>query len=209
MRKYIVFAVLCVLTGSVYSQEVNIVTRKNEGIFNLTQVGYLPGMGNISYDGELRVNQSQAYRIRTLFGYFITPRFSVALGAGADAYQNPSYNTLPVFADVRAYLHDARSSPYLFIDLGRSFAIASEFEEGMYLNAGAGFKYFVSEQVCLNTEIGYNYQRMNAERLYVSDLWNVGFKEIVPSNFKALSINVGIIFELWAIRKPATDLTED
>jgi hypothetical protein len=209
MKKLMFLAVVIILGGSAEGQEVNIITRKSEGIFNITQVGYLPGMGNISYDGELRANQSQAYRIRTLFGYFITPRFSVALGAGADAYQDPSYNTFPVYADVRAYLHDARNSPYLFMDLGRSLAIGPEFEEGMHLNVGAGFKYFVSERICLNTSIGYNYQRMDAERLYVSDLWNVGFKEIVPSNFKALSINVGVIFELWALRKPTTELTEE
>ena len=80
MRKLIIFAVLLFLGESVYAQEVNIVTRKNEGVFNTTEMGYLPGMGNISYDGELRANQSEAYRIRTMFGYFITPRFSVALG---------------------------------------------------------------------------------------------------------------------------------
>ena len=209
MRKLIIFAVLLFLGESVYAQEVNIVTRKNEGVFNTTEMGYLPGMGNISYDGELRANQSEAYRIRTMFGYFITPRFSVALGAGIDAYRNPSYNTFPVFADVRAYLHDARNSPYAFFDMGKSLAIGPDIEKGMFVNAGVGFKYFVSEQVCLNTSIGYNYQRMDAERLYVSDLLNVGFKEIIPSNFKALSVNVGIVFELWALRKPATGLTED
>ena len=96
MKKLMFLAVVIILGGSAEGQEVNIVTRKNEGIFNITQLGYLPGMGNISYDGELRANQSQAYRIRTLFGYFITPRFSVALGAGADAYQDPSYKAFKV-----------------------------------------------------------------------------------------------------------------
>ena len=96
MKKLMFLAVVIILGGWAEGQEVNIITRKNEGIFNITQVGYMPGMGNISYDGELRANQSQAYRIRTLFGYFITPRFSVALGAGADAYQDPSYKAFKV-----------------------------------------------------------------------------------------------------------------
>ena len=209
MKKHLMCIILLMMVGSAYAQEVNIVTKKNEGIFNITQIGYLPGIGNISYNGELKANEAQTYRFRTLFGYFITPRFSVALGTGADAYQNPSYNTFPVFADVRAYLHDARTSPYLFLDLGKSLSIGSEFEKGMFLNAGVGFKYFVSERICLNTSIGYNYQRMHPEKLYVSELLNIGYKDEVPSNFKALSLNVGIIFELWSIRKPATGLTED
>ncbi|MBS3775616.1 MAG: hypothetical protein KGY70_10535 [Bacteroidales bacterium] len=209
MKKYLIFILYLMMAGYGHAQEVEIVTRKNEGVFNITQTGYMPGVGNISYDGDLRANQSEAYRLRTLFGYFITPRFSVALGAGADAYNNPSYNTFPVFADVRAYLHDARNTPYVFFDLGKSLPVAPEIEEGMFINGGVGFKYFVSERICLNTEIGYNYQRMNPEKHYFSDLLNIGFKDMVPSNFKALSVNVGLVFELWALRKPATELTGD
>lgn len=209
MKKLMIFTVFLIVGGAAHAQRLNLMKKKNEGIFNITQIGYLSGMGNISYDGDLKVNESQTYRIRTMFGYFISPRFSFALGAGADAYQNPSYNTLPVFADVRGYLHDARNSPYVFIDLGNSFPIGPEFEEGMFLNFGAGFKYFVSERMCLNTSIGYNYQRMHPEKLYYNDLWSIGYRLERPSNFKALSIHVGIIFQLWSFRRPGTDLFEE
>lgn len=124
MKKACVFLLLLMFSGSSLAQDVDIVTRKNEGIFNITQAGYLPGVGNISYDGDLKASQSQTYRIRTLFGYFVTPRFSLGLGAGMDAYQNPSLRTMPVFVDARAYLHDARNSSYLFIDMGRSFSVS-------------------------------------------------------------------------------------
>jgi hypothetical protein len=50
---------------------------------------------------------------------------------------------------------------------------------------------------------------MYPEKLYVNDVLNIGYRDEIPSNFKSLSVNVGIIFELWAIREPTTDLSEE
>jgi hypothetical protein len=195
---------------SVYSlqgQEVELLPQKNQGIFNVTEAGYLPGVGNISRDGALEVNESQTYRIRTVFGYFVSPRFSVGLGAGLDGYNNPDYNTLPVFVDVRGYLYDSRNTPYVFLDLGKSLKPDDTFEQGLYLNLGAGYKFFISDYLCMEASVGYNYQRMKPEMLYVDESFDIGFNLKTPTNLKALSIQVGLLFQLWQFEEPEEGLT--
>mgnify|MGYP000512325348 FL=1 len=191
------------------AQDVEVLPRKNQGLFNITEVGYLPGVGNISRDGAFEVNEGHGYRISTVFGYFFTPRISAGIGVGLDGYQEPSHSVFPVFADFRGYLNDARNTAYVFADLGHAFNLGEGFEQGMFFNFGAGYKFFVTEAICLNASIGYNYQHLNPEQLYVDDAFNIGFHVKTPTNMKALSVEVGMVFQLWRLEGLERGLTDE
>jgi len=209
MKHLFVCMLVSLLAFSSHSQDVRVLPQINDGIFNITEAGYLPGVGNISRDGNLEVNESQNYRFRTMFGYFFSPKLSLALGAGMDFYNKPSYNTFHVFSEVRGYLYDQRNTPYLFFDLGKTLKINDRFEEGLFMSLGVGYKFFVSEKLCLNASIGYNYQHMDPEMLYVDEFFNTAYKIKTPSNLKSLSVQVGVILQVWDFQQAETGLTEE
>ena len=87
--------------------------------------------------------------------------------------------------------------------------MGSDFQKGLFLNAGAGFKYFVTERICMNTSVGYNYQQMHLNSIYKSngDIRTDEFFN-APANIKNLSLQVGLHFQLAKVNDPSTELMD-
>jgi len=150
-----------------YAQRIN---SRHSGIYNITELGYLSA-------GSEYVNY--AVRLRTIFGYFITPKISAGVGFGLDGYHDPfDYNTAPLFLDVRGYLKDEPKTPFVFLNLGKSLAISEIHETGFFASIGVGY-----QRRRLVGSIGYNLQKIDNPSGNLS--------------FNAIAFNLGLIFWAW------------
>ncbi len=108
MRKqFIIPLILLFFTTSAFSQvEKTVDEFRNKGYFNITRFSYIhvneakietfsPTDGVIVTD--LPIDKAQGYSLQTINGYFFRPYFSAGIGVALDGYNNPNFNTLPVF----------------------------------------------------------------------------------------------------------------
>lgn len=201
MKHVFLVLFLCVFSLSLNGQEKQSV-KKNQGVFNITEIGYLPGSGNIDYDSYSVTNDARTYRLRSIFGYFINPYLSLGIGIGLDGYHEPDHNTMPLFFECRGYLKDQRNTLYGFADVGKALNANETFTSGLFLNAGAGYKFFLTQRWCINTSLGYNFQQMqNVDMVeFVIDQdtgkYYSNWKQ-TDIQMKAISFNLAFHFNLF------------
>jgi hypothetical protein len=158
---YITLFLLLCFSLSVEAQDV----KKNKKIFNITKFSYIDPKNALleeSIEGEgvfatdLNVENAQAYSLQTITGYFISPLFSVGIGFGLDGYHEPTFNTAPLFIDARFYFQNRRNTPMLFVDYGTLVKLGEEFEKGTMVEAGAGYKFFISDKLAMLASINFS-----------------------------------------------------
>ena len=150
-----------------FSQDVSSSTN-NRGIFNITELGYSRGFGRINYSDGIKVkNGGYVGRFRTIFGYFIDPKFSIGIGAGLDGYHNPTYNTFPVLVDARYYFKTGDLSPFINVDIGYSLKLGDPFEEGIYSGVGIGYKFLQGKKINFLINTGIDFHQIKDARLLV------------------------------------------
>lgn len=206
MKHVCLLLFLFVLSLSLNGQEKQSV-KKNQGIFNITEIGYLTGSGNIDYDRYSVANDARTYRLRSIFGYFFNPHLSLGIGIGLDGYHEPDLNTMPLFVECRGYLKDQRNTFYGFADVGKALNTNETFTPGLFLNAGVGYKFFLTKRWCINGSLGYNFQQMQnvdmVEYIYDQDTgrYYSNWKQI-DVQMKAISFNLAFHFNLFVPGKP-------
>lgn len=201
MKHFFLVLFLCVCSLSFNGQEKQSV-KKNKGVFNITEIGYLPGTGNIKYDGYSVANDARTYRLRSIFGYFINPHLSLGIGIGLDGYHEPDHNTMPLFLECRGYLKDQRNTFYGFADVGKALNANETFTPGLFLNAGVGYKFFLTKRWCINTSLGYNFQQMQnidmVEYVFDQDTGEYYYNlKQIDIQMKAISCNLAFHFNLF------------
>lgn len=138
----------------------------NKGVFNITELGYNRGLGHINYSDGIKVkNSGYVGRFRTIFGYFVNPKFSLGIGAGLDGYHNPSYNTFPLLVDARYYFKIGDLSPFINVDIGYSLKLGAPFEEGIYSGVGVGYKFLQDKKINLLINTGIDFHQIKDARL--------------------------------------------
>jgi len=202
MRKLIA-PFLILFTLNVFAQDVDKLKAKDEfrnsGYFNITKIGYVaihelkreifvPGEGN--FYSEPDSGGAHAWSLQTINGYFLSPYFSLGIGVGLDGYHKPTFNTLPVFLDVRAYISDEGDSFYSFLDIGPTLRIGgdnSELRKGVLFNIGLGYKYKVSNRLYLISDLSYSHKTVSLtdEGIKTSD-------DTIKAN--GIGLSLGIIF---------------
>ena len=203
MKKNLLFATLFFLTSvTIFSQNDSESSRdeyRNQGYFNITRLSYITmtslkqelfieGEGN--FFSDLENSGAHAWSLQTINGYFISPYFSLGVGIGLDGHHDPTYNTMPLFLDARAYLSDDGESLYSYLDFGPTLRLggeSSEFRKGVLFNLGVGYKFNVSERLFLVSDLFYSHKTVSltGEGISTSD-------NIIKSNGVGLSL--GIIF---------------
>lgn len=143
--------------------------KKNRNLFLTTELGFYKGTGlSTDFPHITFVENGYAKSLRFVAGYFINPHFSAGVGFGADRFENPGANTFPVFLDIRGYFKNARNTPFVFLDAGKTVVFNSQAQEdGILLDGGAGYKFFIGKKTCLIAKAGYNYFN-NKEFLWMS-----------------------------------------
>ena len=171
---------------------------RNKGYFNITRFSYIntnvveretftPESGIVVTD--LSAENSRAFTLQTINGYFISPYFSLGVGFGLDGYHNPDINTMPLFLDVRAYLNNNYDSPFIALDLGTLVKIEPELRQGRTFQASAGYKLFIEREkrIALIADIGYTYKSISFDGNSIRN--SEDFYQL-----NGLSLSLGIIF---------------
>lgn len=169
-RINIFFAFICIISVTskvLKAQDEN----RNIGFFGTIEAKYLKGLSTkgdyVHYPA--RYWEPYGKSLRFSFGYFINPHFSIGIGFGADRYEEPGTNTFPLVIDLRGYLKDSKNTPFLFFDVGNSIKFSDAQEKGFLLDAGLGYKLFISKRFCLLGSVGYNYKHFPEWLWYTTD----------------------------------------
>ena len=93
--------------------------------------------------------------------YSLSSQVAVGVGIGADRYETPAYNTLPVFATVH-YNPNINVPIYLFYDAGYSFETETAVS-GFLTDIGIGYKHMIKNHFGLNFQMGYNLKQFNGK----------------------------------------------
>ncbi len=153
---------LLLVYGITYSSNIAKKDEKgNQKFFSTIELGMYKGLKLTSdYSEANTLDHANPYSksLRFILGYFINPHVSTAIGFGADRFEDPGANTFPLFLDFRGYLKDAKNTPFVFFDVGKTAVFSSQAQEGGNLfDGGFGYKFFIGEKTCLNAKVGYNY----------------------------------------------------
>ena len=98
--------------------------------------------------------------------YDFTPSLSIGAGIGSDRYEEPGYNTFPVFATVH-YIPVKNHIPnaYLYTNLG--YALKGEISRrGWLYDIGIGYKKMFRKHFGLNFQFGYNLKQFKIPYYY-------------------------------------------
>jgi hypothetical protein len=99
---------------------------------------------------------------RAKIGYYLTPQFSLGVGAGLNGYHNYSINTLPVVLDIRYHPIKTLSNLYAYADIGASIIdsykteLKTDFTSGFLSDMGLGYKIRLRKRTFLSPAVGYN-----------------------------------------------------
>ncbi|QEC52799.1 hypothetical protein EDD80_11915 [Anseongella ginsenosidimutans] len=185
--KYIAILPFLLFCNTCFSQE----NTKQAGYFNITEVGYIKGM-SASYSGSKGYKAPSAGSLRTINGVFLSPEWSLGIGIGLDGYNKSHdeglfrqyHNTAPVFFDARYYIDNSPNTPLVFTDIGYSLSWGDNFDKGLMLNIGGGYKFFPGSKTCLIAALGYNLQQIEGAVNAASD----------NLNLHSASLHVGFLF---------------
>ena len=170
----------------------------NKGFFNLTKISYtkitsmeedisVGGMGDITTD--LETDGTNAFALQTINGYFLSPYISLGVGVGLEGFISPTINTFPAYADVRVYLENDYSSPFIFADYGTLLKIGDEFRRGNMFAIGAGYKFFVGKEkrTSLVTDLSFSGRNIS--------MTDASFKDSDRTlTTRGISLGIGVIF---------------
>jgi len=98
------------------------------------------------------------------YGIFISDKFSAGMGTGLQYFRNEKF--IPVFIDLTGRISKKKNTRTLFLQCGYSFAWSnalrnftnSWFNGGIYLNAGFGRQFYISEGIAITLHISYRHQ---------------------------------------------------
>lgn len=180
------------------AQEIPKDPMHNKGFFNLTKISYtkitdmhedlfVPGVGELKND--LDTGGTNAFALQTINGYFLSPYISLGVGVGLEGFISPTLNTFPAYADLRVYLENDYSSPFIFANYGALLKIGDEFRRGNMFAIGAGYKFFAGKEkrTALVTDLSFS-----ARNLSMTD---ESFKDSDDTlTTRGISLGIGVIF---------------
>jgi len=161
---------------------------KNKGDLSGLKTGY-KGIAELGYQFSVGNYGMDRLKLNLIYGYQISPYFSVGLGTGLRYYFDSKAAIIPVFADFRANFLNQHVSPYLSLGLGYSFDASNRFQGvGVLVNPTAGVSFKVSDKNTMNVGLGYEMQRF--------DYYGTGYYGYYSGtvNSGAISIVAGVSF---------------
>lgn len=111
--------------------------------------------------------------------YKFSPRISAGLGSGLDAYNCPSYNTMPIFASL-SYYPIISKSLFTTTNIGYSICISDDFYKGYLFDLGLGYQFKFKEHFGLKLKLYYNVKQFIYNNAYCNYNQTLPNKE-VPS----------------------------
>ncbi|NDV57705.1 hypothetical protein [Bacteroides sp. 519] len=121
--------------------------------------------------------------------YSFSKTFSVGLGLGLDRYNNPGYNSLPLFVSLQCMPLNFNRNIYVFTNVGYGVG-GADFTKGAMLDAGVGYKLILKESFGINLRLGYNLKQIDTK---VKDFWGTTEIGRIDRNRHSLFIAIGAI----------------
>lgn len=128
--------------------------------------------------------------------YDITSKVSAGVGIGADRYEEPGYNTFPIYGSFRYRPLQKMLNGYVFTDLGYGAFKNDNITPGWMWNAGIGYTKMFRKHFGLNLQLGYNLKEFGGIPSYEVNLENgeinyVGKKSSIRHS---ISFGIGLVF---------------
>lgn len=120
--------------------------------------------------------------------YDITKRISAGAGIGADRYEEPGYNTFPLFGTFRYRPMRRFLDGYLFTNLGYGLFAREDIYGGWMWDAGVGYTKMFRRHFGLNFQVGYNLKEFKDVPFFGETMtWTDNLRH-------SLSLGVGLVF---------------
>ncbi|KUK57016.1 MAG: hypothetical protein XD81_1751 [Bacteroidetes bacterium 38_7] len=119
--------------------------------------------------------------------YKLSEAWSTGIGIGSDRYENPGYNTFPVFATLQYFPLQTIPKGYVFTDVGYAFKTSTAVP-GFLWNLGIGYKHMFRYHFGIKMQLGYNFKHLKNSLL---DTDNMNFYSRYRHSF---IIGMGVIF---------------
>lgn len=190
-RIYLITAVL-LITVSVSAQK----KRQPENKQNKCSCGFQ----GIVQGGLLDGSVGPSWNIQTVNGAYYKTWFA-GLGVGLDYY---TMRTVPLFLDVRKEIFNRKRTPFFYADAGIHFDWlrskeksgwgSSDYDRGLYYDAGVGYKFGLGKRDALQLSMGYTMKTLREERVVVLQCFQWpcnASKEYFSYRFSRLSFKVG------------------
>lgn len=128
--------------------------------------------------------------------YDVGPKVSIGVGLGADRYEEPGYNTFPVYGTLRYQPFPKLLSGYVFTDLGYGIFKNDNVASGWMWNVGIGYTKMLRKHFGLNFQIGYNLKEFGGIPLYQVDFYSgeIHYAGKKSSIRHSLSFGFGLMF---------------
>ncbi|VFB12676.1 Uncharacterised protein [Bacteroides heparinolyticus] len=140
---------------------------------------YLMGVSEIG-EFNLSRKESKMYGNSLHFSvlYNISTQISAGVGVGADRYDNPDYNTFPIFAAIHYAPIKKIREAYTYTNIGYAVIDKNDTYSGRMWDIGIGYKKMFRTHLGVNFQIGYNLKQL----------------EKIERTRHSLSFGVGLIF---------------
>jgi hypothetical protein len=147
----------------------------------------------LSWSDELRTNLG----LQINGGYFVRPWLSIGAGVGLDRYEQV---IVPIFGQLRMYVPERATSPYLSFQAGRGLAVEKIFDRQEYDVSRGGWMWYPSvgirlasrQQADFHFDLGYKFQQITEEYDYPNDWWTTNTRE--RFTYKSFALRLGCTF---------------
>lgn len=96
--------------------------------------------------------------------YTFAPAWEAGLGMGADRYEEPGYNTFPLFAVLHCAPLKKHRPLYSYTDIGYALKTGNS-TPGLTWNIGFGYKLMLKKHFGFNFQFGYNLKQFKNDYL--------------------------------------------
>jgi hypothetical protein len=152
--------------------------------------GYMIGLAERggAYHIDRALYNMHTNSLRLIGVYRLQGPFSLGAGAGMERYQEPGYNTLPVFATLRYTPLIRFPRGYVYTDVGYSIK-TSTLTPGLLWDVGVGHQWMLRRHFGLKAQVGYNLKQFRME------YWTSELAPVTVSQWRhSLSLSVGLVF---------------
>lgn len=156
---------------------------------------YQLGVSEKGEYGTLKKNNHMyGNSIHLSFMYNFTKQLSAGVGVGADRYENPGYNTFPIFASAHYSPLKHLTDLYTYTNIGYAVIDKQTTNTGLMWDLGIGYKKMFRPHFGLNFQIGYNLKQFRDIDTYIMTENTIQQVKSTNNIRNSISFGIGLVF---------------
>lgn len=183
--------ILCVL-GIMFPLLSSAQSKVNVFLDYQYRLGLYEKLGEYSISRKESHLYGNALHLSVLYNF--TKQIAAGAGIGADRYENPGYNTFPLFVSLHYSPLKHHINFYTYTNVGYALFGKQETYEGWVFDLGVGYKKMFRRHFGLNFQAGYNWKQFRDGGMYSVARADEVHYEKANSTRSSLSFGVGLIF---------------